>query len=132
MHGYGVSGNESCSEHIRMKREGNNKRRGGGGNKSTSSRGQRDSRRQRSPSQDGSTSSSQQQLPPISQLTIRHSNDASGYGSDGGESMGSSASEITYGTRTSHTDHTGSSNSGPHCVTRMPFTGKSSFVLFYF
>ncbi len=22
MHGYGVSGNESCSEHIRMKREG--------------------------------------------------------------------------------------------------------------
>ena len=61
-------------------------------------------------------------MPPISQLTIRHSNDASGYGSDGGESMGSSASEITYGTRTSHTDHTGSSNSGPHCVTRMPFT----------
>ena len=64
---------------------------------------------------------------PIAQLTIR----TRGRDADGSdvESTTSSASEITYGTRTSAGGSHGggrfgdeSSNSGPHRVTRMPFT----------
>lgn len=112
-----------------MRREGANSssnRSRDGSNKKSSSRGRNKTsgdKTVRSPSQD-SSSSHNNNLPPISQLTItRTSNNNDEYGSDA-ESMGSSASEITYGTRTSlHSqDHYSGSSNSPHCVTRMPFT----------
>lgn len=89
----------------------------------------------RSPSEDSHSSAA---MPPISQLTIRNKND------DDQSSSSGSASEITYGTKTDYSrssamgswhqygpggqnnpsgsaDNSGS-GSGPHRVTRMPFT----------
>lgn len=70
---------------------------------------------------------SSKNIPPISQLTIRTTGGGDGGGDAGSDcgSMGSSASEITYGTNggRSNTESGGSgSNEYPHHVTRMPFT----------
>ncbi|KAL7428298.1 hypothetical protein ACHAXM_001207 [Skeletonema potamos] len=108
----------------------------GGSRKGSSSRKNRD-HHQRKPSHGSnkngmvSADSSSKNMPPISQLTIRTSDGGGGgdAASDCG-SMGSSASEITYGTNggrsnTSTGFNSGSGGSGnnehPH-VTRMPFT----------
>jgi len=71
---------------------------------------------------------SSRNMPPISQLTIRTSDGGGDNASDCG-SMGSSASEITYGTNGGRSNnsagfHSGGSGSNdyPHHVTRMPFT----------
>mmetsp|Transcript_7177 Transcript_7177/g.14501 ORF Transcript_7177/g.14501 Transcript_7177/m.14501 type:complete len:1267 (-) Transcript_7177:3184-6984(-) len=80
-------------------------------------------------------------LPPISQLTISHRKKSSNSGGPDDENQSASsgsASEITYGTKTDFSrfsaggnmswqnysgDHSGSTpGSGPHRVTRMPFT----------
>jgi hypothetical protein len=87
--------------------------------------------KKRSPSADSSNGSNAH--PPISQLTIRNKNDNDDHSSSSG-----SASEITYGTKTDFSrgggpwqqyggpngsvDNSGTSGSGPHRVTRMPFT----------
>jgi len=105
-------------EMLKMKRNGSGR---GGDRKST----------KRSPSQDSRSSGAH---PPISQLTIRNKNDED---EDRSSSSGS-ASEITYGTKTDYSrssnigswqqynnssaDNSGTSGSGPHRVTRMPFT----------
>lgn len=119
-----------------MRREGGGGK-GGRGNKGTS--GSKGGDRggggvKRRPSQDGtSSSSSQQNIPPIAQLTIRTHHSQNNVDNSDGESMGSSASEITYGTRTDYSKGSsnsqstgryeeGSGGSGPHRVTRMPFT----------
>jgi hypothetical protein len=95
--------------------------------------GQVDSKgkKKRSPSEDSHSSGAH---PPISQLTIRNKNDDD----DDRSSSSGSASEITYGTKTDYSrstamgswqqynnpsaDNSGTSGSGPHRVTRMPFT----------
>lgn len=86
----------------------------------------------RSPSEDSHSSGAN---PPISQLTIRNKDNDDDHSSSSG-----SASEITYGTKTDYSrssamgswqqygpggnsgDNSGTSGSGPHRVTRMPFT----------
>lgn len=71
-----------------------------------------------------SVDSSSKNMPPISQLTIR-TNDGGGDNASDCGSMGSSASEITYGTNGGRSSNAGSgsgSNEYPHHVTRMPFT----------
>ena len=128
-------------EMLRMRREGNTGSGGsktGGRGRSKTGRTPKEGRKRRS-SKDGNgslNSNSAGGMPPISQLTIRthgrHENNAD---SDV-ESTGSSASELTYGTMTSSQqqynpyvrefksteDNSGSTPSGPHRVTRMPFT----------
>lgn len=104
----------------------------------------------RHPNQDSPSSSTNNSMPPISQLMIRTPSHYQGNNVDHNNSDDfSEASEITYGTRTnSHYEHPPSvnrgnggiagtvprqqqqryeqdippSNSGPHRVTRMPFT----------
>ena len=84
-------------------------------------------KKKRSPSEDSQSSGAH---PPISSLTIRNKDD------DDRSSSSGSASEITYGTKTDYSnsrnsasgpwqqsaDNSGTSGSGPHRVTRMPFT----------
>ena len=92
-------------------------------------------KKKRSPSEDSHSSGAH---PPISSLTIRNKDD------DDRSSSSGSASEITYGTKTDYSnsrnsasgpwqqygpggntpsaDNSGTSGSGPHRVTRMPFT----------
>ncbi|KAL7508126.1 hypothetical protein ACHAXN_005232 [Cyclotella atomus] len=95
------------------------------------------SKKKRSPSEDSHSSGAN---PPISQLTIRNKDN-----DDDRSSSSGSASEITYGTKTDYSrssamgswqqyggpgansnnpsaDNSGTSGSGPHRVTRMPFT----------
>ena len=98
---------------------------GQGGATGSSSRHQRKSSHGSSTEKRRGSESSSKNIPPISQLTIRTSSSHGDAGSDCG-SMGSSASEITYGTNggRSHNSmaNSGGSNEGPHHVTRMPFT----------
>lgn len=85
----------------------------------------------------GDTSSQSSALPPISQLTISHRKSSNGGGDDERSTSSGSASTITYGTKTDFSrhsagamswqnysgDNSGSTpGSGPHRVTRMPFT----------
>ncbi|KAL9188892.1 hypothetical protein ACHAXT_011382 [Thalassiosira profunda] len=100
-------------EMLRMKRDANGASGGRG-----SAKGARKPKR-RSNNDEGSASHGSNQSPPIAQLTIRtHEADTSDV-----ESTGSSASEITFTSgQQSRSSELGSGGSGPHRVTRMPFT----------
>ena len=137
-------------EMLRMKDERGRRKKDGGRRSSASQDGSRDGgarsgRRNNAAtsSRDGSSAASAS-MPPISQINIKKSGSGRGGAGRGGpgggpgggldpdsdvESMASTASEITYGTRTESHSHGGNSagpsldsGSGPHRVTRMPFT----------
>lgn len=128
-------------EMLKMRRNGQDGNKGGTPGKSKS---KNHPPLQRSPSLDSSNGS--RGMPPISQLTIRNKDKEGDDDDERSISSGSSASEITYGTKTDYSrsssgmqswqnyvppptggggggaDNSGTSGSGPHRVTRMPFT----------